>query len=499
MFRLPVPGETIGDKYRIEALLGEGGMGAVFRARHELMGKPVALKWLRPSLVHDAVSRDRFIREARAMARVRHPNVVDVYDVGVHEGALFLIMELLEGETFEALLERQGLTIPEALRLIIDSMRGVAAAHRANIIHRDIKPENIFIAYSPEQPAGTPKVLDFGVSKLTDDTSPAMHITRSGATMGTPLYMSYEQMHGASDVDARTDIYSFGVLLYRTLTGRLPFEADNFAALAVAIASERPPSPKQLRPELPATLDQVVMKAISLDRAQRHASVDELINDLTLLASTEGFVARMSRPVAATPRVGNERAVSLPKTESPSSTPPINFPVPRAQTHSPKRYLIALALVGVAVVATGLFRWRASTAGTRQLEPAAVRGIVRPVTVTPVAAPPPEAVAEPDKIPALPAGLSAPNPVAQEPIEALAPAVPQAAPRAPEPVRKTRRAAVTTATGPAVSPLPAAQPPAQPAVVVPAVPVEAPAVKQAPASSQSADGVRSGTLRRDRL
>ncbi|MEY4577293.1 MAG: hypothetical protein RL701_1996 [Pseudomonadota bacterium] len=225
MAELPVLGSLLADKYRVEAVLGEGGMGTVFRARHELMDKPVAIKWLHAKLAGDATNRDRFIREAKAMARVRHANVIEVYDVGVHRGALFLVMELLEGESFEQVLQRGTMTIPRALRLLIESMRGVAAAHGRNIIHRDIKPENIFIVYDALHPDGCAKVLDFGISKLLDDGPNPLRITTTGATIGTPLYMSFEQMSGVADIDARSDVYSFGVLLYRALTGRLPFEA----------------------------------------------------------------------------------------------------------------------------------------------------------------------------------------------------------------------------------------------------------------------------------
>jgi eukaryotic-like serine/threonine-protein kinase len=304
---LPALGSVVADKYRVEALIGEGGMGAVFRARHELMDKRVALKWLHPHFSTNADIKDRFMREARAAARIKHPNVVEVFDVGVHHGSLFMVMELLEGETFEAVLTEGTMSIPRALSLLVGAMHGVAEAHERGIVHRDIKPENIFVVRDRRHPEGLAKILDFGISKLNDDKHGASGITKTGFTIGTPAYMSYEHMNGAKDVDARTDIYSFGVLLYRALTGVSPFDAETFAAVAVKVATLKPPTPKTLRTELPVSLDRVVMRAMAFDRQDRYANMTELIDALTLLASTEGFLRLMTRPGSAPPKLTPER------------------------------------------------------------------------------------------------------------------------------------------------------------------------------------------------
>ena len=278
MSGLPIPGAMVAGKYRVESLLGTGGMGAVFRAHHVLMDKVVALKWLRPELSPRENAKERFVREAQAAARIRHPNVVEVYDVGAYEGSLFMVMELLEGRGLRELLERGALSTSYLLRLLMGAMEGVAAAHEHGIVHRDIKPDNIFVVRGPRPAQHAAKILDFGISKSTDQRW--RKLTQSGRSIGTPGYMSIEQMIGAADVDGRADVYAFGVLLYRSLTGRQPFQAASPAELVAKIASYRPPPPRVLRPELPAVLDGIVMKAMAFRREQRYPSMRALIDAL---------------------------------------------------------------------------------------------------------------------------------------------------------------------------------------------------------------------------
>jgi serine/threonine-protein kinase len=301
MYGLPAHGTIVAGKYRVESLLGEGGMSSVFRAHHELMDKPVALKWLRPELSQRPEAKDRFLREARASARIKHPNVVDVHDVGTHDGALYLVMELLEGESFAQLIQRGNISIPNALRLLLGAMEGVSFAHDNGIVHRDIKPENIFVVKNRVYPEGIAKILDFGISKLTDEGPGRQSLTKTGHTVGTPEYMSMEQMTGEADVDGRADVYSFGVLLYRALTGITPFSGETFAAIAVKVATSSPIPPRQLRPELPAALEQVVMRAMARQRDQRYPSMRALIEALSFLGSTQGFLSQMQNPGAGAP------------------------------------------------------------------------------------------------------------------------------------------------------------------------------------------------------
>jgi serine/threonine-protein kinase len=286
---LPSVGDVVGGKYTIERLIAKGGMGAVFAARHTVTGKPVALKWLLSDLEHDSEASVRLIREAKTAARVSHSNVVDVYDVGEHRGSLFLVMEYLQGHTLSAhLAEHKQLPVHETLALLVPVMRGVAAAHREGVIHRDLKPSNIFLCVDPNTHEIVPRVLDFGISKVTEQLGDGdISTTRTGTLLGTPYYMSPEQLAGASTLDARADVYAIGVILYQTLSGSLPFRAQTVAGLAMQVATSEPPSLARLRPELPAQVVEVVARAMARDAAQRYGSVDELRVALEAAARSE--------------------------------------------------------------------------------------------------------------------------------------------------------------------------------------------------------------------
>jgi len=274
---LPACGDLVGGKYRIGDLLGRGGMGAVFSATHVRTGKQAALKWLLP-LKAGEEGAYRFAREAQAAGRIHHPNVVDVYDIGEHEGASFLVMELLHGETLSARLERGRMTAAETLDVMLPVLQGVAAAHAKGVIHRDLKPHNIFLTRSDASSVRVPKVLDFGISKIgeTLDGATSDTITREGTVLGTPQYMAPEQLRGVHDVDERADVYSLGVILYVMLTGELPFRGRSHNELVFQVATENPPSPCEVRPEIGRELSRVVMQAMTRDRDQRCRSVHAL-------------------------------------------------------------------------------------------------------------------------------------------------------------------------------------------------------------------------------
>jgi serine/threonine-protein kinase len=276
---MPKTGDVVADKYRIEQLIGVGGMGAVFSAIHQFTGKRVALKWMLPELAKDADAVARFMREAHAAGRISHPNVVDVYDVGQHAGSYFLVMEFLQGEPLTSALARRDLTPAEVLTLLLPAMRGVAAAHRQGVVHRDLKPDNIFLAYEEDGVRREAKVLDFGISKIAEDAT-NMRLTRTGAVVGTPYYMSPEQIRGSHSLDRRADVYAFGVILYEALTGQVPFHADTYGALVLEIATGTPKSPDELVPSLTPELSRVVLRAMARDLNARYPTMESLIGAL---------------------------------------------------------------------------------------------------------------------------------------------------------------------------------------------------------------------------
>lgn len=308
MSKIPAPDDLIGGRYRVVKLIGEGGMGAVYEAENVVTKKRVALKWLHPSIADRPEYAQRLIREAQAASRVRHPNVVDVYDVITSDKTIFLVLELLEGEPLYELLDRGGMKVPQFIGLLIQAMRGVAAAHHHGIIHRDVHPGNIFLERLPDSGIVV-KVLDFGISKIAGEA--ATPLTQSGTTIGTPLYMSYEQLCANRDLDARADVYSFGVILYRALAGRHPFQAESLTDLAVKFATTKPESVKLLRPEVPTGLDRIVMACIAREREHRPGTLDQLVAELEPFASDDGFRALLSGRSRQVPLVVGRPATRL--------------------------------------------------------------------------------------------------------------------------------------------------------------------------------------------
>ncbi len=281
---LPRLGQVIGEKYRIEARLGRGGMGVVYRATHLVSQKAVALKWMLRSTADGSAHR-RLQREALAAGRIDHPNVVDVYDVGQEGLCAYLVMELLHGETLRARLDRGALESSEAIDLLLPALRGVSAAHRAGVIHRDLKPDNIFMCTDPDGSAREAKVLDCGVSAVIVPSEMHPTLTDGGTILGTPAYMSPEQLVSSQDVDERTDVYAFGVMIYEALTGRLPFVADSYSGLVLAVARDLPKAPSEVRPDIPGELERVILLALSKERQDRPQSIDALYDLLAPFGS----------------------------------------------------------------------------------------------------------------------------------------------------------------------------------------------------------------------
>jgi serine/threonine protein kinase len=262
--------------YRVLELVGQGGMGVVFRAVDTALGRAVALKVMRPALLADEAARQRFLREARAAAAVEHDHLIPIFQVGEARGVPFFAMPLLRGESLQARLRRgTTLTPAEAVRIGRETAEGLAAAHTAGLIHRDVKPANIWLE---SRPAGPPRVrlLDFGLAR---PVAASERLTHSGAVLGTPAYMAPEQARGR-EVDHRGDLFSLGCVLYRLCTGTLPFPGDDTIAVLAALARDEPVPPHALNPELPPALSELVMRLLNKDPSQRPASAAEVVDVL---------------------------------------------------------------------------------------------------------------------------------------------------------------------------------------------------------------------------
>lgn len=262
-------------RYEIRRLIGRGGMGCVYEAIHSDLKKRVAIKTLLPALAASGDARARFLREGESASRIRHPHVVDVTDVGAEGTTSYLVMEYLEGEDLAKLIARQGqLSVAETVDIMLPVAAAIAAAHEMSVVHRDLKPENIFLAKS-KLGGVHPKVLDFGISKVTGDRN-TMILTGTGATFGTTFYLPPEQLQGARQADAKSDQYALGTILYECLTGRRAFEGENVYGVMKQIAEGRYIPPQARRPDLPDEVVAVVTRAMSLDPNDRFSSVKGL-------------------------------------------------------------------------------------------------------------------------------------------------------------------------------------------------------------------------------
>ncbi len=287
------PGDIIDEKYRIVRLIGEGGMGYVYEGLNLPIKRRVAIKVLNADVAASAEMKRRFEREAQVAAKIGSPHICDVLDLGdLPGGESYLVMEFLEGEGMDTRIDRSpdGRVSPQELTILTYQMlEGLAAMHEAGIIHRDVKPANAFIARSSSAANAREvvKLLDFGISKFQNDEA-AKHVTQTGALLGTPVYMSPEQARGERNVDHRSDIYSVGVILYRALTGRLPFEGDNIQQLLFKIALEPAPPLAELCSEVDAVLRGIVNKAMAKAPDDRFATAREMQQALVAWDRSQG-------------------------------------------------------------------------------------------------------------------------------------------------------------------------------------------------------------------
>ncbi|MFH2008617.1 MAG: protein kinase [bacterium] len=274
-------GQVLEGKYRLVRVLGRGGMGAVYEAEHTVISRRMAVKMLHAELTDSVEVTERFVREAQSASAIGHPNIIDIQDVGkTDEGATFIVMELLEGQSLTALIKRSGKLAPaRAVNLTLQLLSGLEAAHRKGIIHRDLKPDNVFLKHDPRQGEQV-KILDFGISKVKSSGDPGLGLTKTGAVMGTPYFMAPEQAKGLKDIDERIDLWAVGVMLYQMLTGSLPFPGDTYNAVLANILTEPMVPLTEVASDLPEGLVAVVNRALEKDRSKRYGSVAELTADL---------------------------------------------------------------------------------------------------------------------------------------------------------------------------------------------------------------------------
>ncbi|WP_375765681.1 serine/threonine protein kinase [Archangium gephyra] len=431
----PLIGMQLGE-YVIQEQIGLGGMGIVYRGEQPVIGKQVAIKVLRPEVGDQALYVERLLAEARAVNAIRHRGIIDIFSFDkMPDGRQYFVMEYLEGTPLDTWLSRKGaLSVQEAIRLADELLDALSAAHRAGVIHRDLKPSNIFLV---RQPGGGSyvKVLDFGLAKhISSQASPQQ--TLHGLIIGTPEYMAPEQVRG-DPVSARTDLYSFGIILFQLLTGQLPFQARVPAEYLVHHLEHTPPSPLELRPELPPELARLVLKLLEKAPEARptadevRATLQEIVDSLPLVPLPNG--ARASREM---------RSLAMPSVEPPPVPAPAPAPVPqappvstgsRATAPRSRRLVVAGVAAGSLLLASGMaVLWRRAPAPALVAAPTAV-----PVVETPA-----PAVASVAVAPAMPS-VAEPPPVAEpgtEPAPAPVEVVQGVAPRTSEPSRvKTER------------------------------------------------------------
>ncbi|MBA2542514.1 MAG: protein kinase [Deltaproteobacteria bacterium] len=318
-------GDVLAGKYRVDRVLGIGGMGMVVSATHLELDQRVALKFMLPEALASAQATDRFLREARAAVKLRGEHVCRVLDVGkLDNGSPYIVMEFLEGEDFAQLLGKRGaLHVTEAVDYILQSLEGLAEAHVNSIVHRDLKPGNLFVATDND---GSPlvKVLDFGISK-----SAGANATKTGEIMGSPAYMAPEQMMSAKDVDARADIYAMGVILYHAVGGRVPFESDNIGGLCMKVLNEAPVPLEQIAP-VPQPFAAIVMRCLSKQREGRFNDVGELAVALAPFGSADaaGSAMRITKVLRRTAGASGSSAAIAMTLPSSSAGFQISHPTP---------------------------------------------------------------------------------------------------------------------------------------------------------------------------
>jgi serine/threonine-protein kinase len=443
------PGDVLAGKYRVERLLGSGGMGVVLMAHHIQLDEKVALKVPLPGAL-SAEDVARFMREARAAVKIKNEHVARVLDVGrLENGVPYIVMEYLEGQDLSAWIEQRGpMPFAQAVDFLLQSCEAIANAHALGIVHRDLKPGNLFCTQRSDGRYSI-KVLDFGISKVATPEGRGHQLTATSTLMGSPLYMSPEQMQRSKGVDARTDIWSLGVILFQLLTGRPPFAAEALTELAIKVANEPAPPLRAHRPEAPEGLDRVIARCLEKDRSQRFQTVGELAVALREFgseqapASVERILGTLRNAGAMRGELAAEESALSATVPSPAAgkTPPRMESswveaAPVSSTH-PRRTLRAGAVASISV-AVGLVvflvavgarygAWNAAQTAS----PASMA-----IEAAPSAGPPPSVAMVPsegaDSAPVAASVVTVPPPRVSSPAMASDAAAPQAIPAGPQ-------------------------------------------------------------------
>jgi serine/threonine-protein kinase len=409
---VPIPGEVLAGKYRVERVLGVGGMGAVVAAIHLDLEELVAVKFLlpqAPGAQPDAVA--RFVREAKAAIKIRSEHVVRVLDSGkLEDGTPYMVMEFLDGRDLNAVLEDQGpLATEQAVDYLLQACDAVASAHSLGIIHRDLKPGNLFLTRRGD---GTPlvKVLDFGISKIISDNPASSGLTSTTAIMGTPAFMSPEQLRSTRHVDARADIWSLGTILYAFLTGEPPYAGESTADLAAKIIRDPPPPIRSVRPQVPEALEAVVLRCLEKEPDARFPGVAELAEALLPFASeaSRASAARLAKQISSRQLGHAPTMLSGPPADPPSKSLPSPTRTANAWGESGRLDQTAAAKKGI-----GFY---VSIAAASAAIAGAVMAFVVPRSepASPAVSAPPHAAASPTSVPSLanPVRVLIPNPTA---------------------------------------------------------------------------------------
>jgi serine/threonine protein kinase len=375
------PGAIVGGKYVIERVLGEGGMGVVYLAHHQVLSRQVAVKVMKADVAQQPHYTERFVLEARAAAELRHRHVVEILDFGVHEGRPYMVMEFLHGESLEKLLEREGpLSAVRALKVLDPVLRALGVAHEHGIVHRDVKPDNIFLARDEDDADPIVKVVDFGIARR--QLAEGAKITGENTTLGTPLYMAPEQILSAHDTTAAADQYAFGVTMYQCLTGRFPFETDTIAGIIANKIAGTPTNILEHRPDLDPDFAAIVMRTLERDPSARFPSMHALRDALAPFA--ENLAHRGASTVkqlveSAPTAVASPSERPAPSPSPPSSDPPIAVmtgavraertgPIRAAVSPSSRPLVVLGSALAIGAVVIGVLVYRARSNSGETLE-----------------------------------------------------------------------------------------------------------------------------------